>query len=144
MRLSLKPWLLIACGALVASCGSSERSSDTGAGRESNVTVETECADAPDMSELGQYAGTPQISDATLIASLCWDLGGVRPYWPNGLTKEDVLAYTYRVCDAGRTLPPPPQEWYEQVDGPSYLVDDFALAIVDTVDSGRTRGFGIC
>ena len=109
------------------------------------ATADTECAAVPELSEIGANPNAyPDLGETILSSVLCWDLGSIRPIWPDGLTLDDALAFTDRVCSAPGVAPPTPQEWYDAVDGPSTGADDFAAAIVNHVDASRSGGVGVC
>jgi hypothetical protein len=137
---TLKPVGVALFLALFVACsgdGASDQSAD--------VTVETECADAPDPSEVGANPRAyPDLQETILWGSMCEERGQIRRFWPDGISKEEALAYADRLCQAGANRPPTPQEWYDLHSGPSSEVDDFALAIADDIAAGRGRGFGTC
>lgn len=137
---------ILAASATLSACGGDDKSASPAKSAQTPaVTGQTECADAPTPREIAaNQSAYPNLADAIRFSSLCWESGLVRPAWPDGISKEQALAYLDRVCRAGRNAPPAPQEWYKLHDGPSAEVDDFALAIVGEVESGRGRGFGLC
>lgn len=128
--------LIIALGVfLVAgSCGGGSGESATVTTAQVSITAETECRDAPGPGDVGSNPSAyPDLTRALLLSMVCGGYGGIRQLWPSGIAQAEVLDYAERVCGAGFNTPPAPQEWYEEHDGPSSSVDDFAIAIANQI-----------